>query len=126
MKEYLKENIDFNTLLFSTFVTLITLLIGGTFSLWIADSVSYKLKIAIGFACLLILITFIILLIGVTGKIFNDLKKLQNYEWREFYTGICYFYRSMSIDNGLGYDFYGQESIQDLDVLMHWMAFYII
>jgi hypothetical protein len=80
MKEYLKENIDFNKLLFSTFVTLITLLIGGTFSLLLVDEISYKLKIALGFVCILILITFIILLVDVTGKIFNDLKKLQNYD----------------------------------------------
>lgn len=77
MKEYLKENIDFNKLLFSTTVTIATLISGGLFGLIFQNLLSSKVKFLLIFISLIILISLSIILSELFRIIKINIEKLK-------------------------------------------------
>lgn len=80
MKDYLKENIGFNKLLFSSVITILTLLIGGTLGLVIYAEVSKNIKIISSLAGVILTISLVIYLIIIFNDIKSDLLSLKNHE----------------------------------------------
>lgn len=80
MKEYLKENIDFNKLLFSTTITIVSLLIASIYSILVQNGINYKLKFVISLFLFLIIVVVLILISILYRNIKEDIIKLKKYE----------------------------------------------
>lgn len=78
MKEYLKENIDFNKMLLSTTITISTLLVGGLFGIIFQETLINKIKLIIIFIGILILILLTIISIYLYRVIKLYIEKLKS------------------------------------------------